>query len=333
VARVAACSREHRGRGPHRYDDLDFWADKARAVYRPRWTLDEMRARERLTYLPGRLVRSFHEGPGGVTARCRRVDDGGGEEEHGARALVLAAGVFGTARIVLRSLGLAGRAVPYVCNPYTYVPCVNLAMIGREAADARHSLVQLTASFTPPGSGWPPLHVSIYSYRSLLTFKLMKEAPLSARAAREVMASLTPLFAVLGVHHADEPSPRKTVTLLPARGDEPERLAITHGLDPAERDRIDRHEALLLRQMARLGCVALKRVRPGPGASIHYAGTFPMASSPGDLRCGRDGLLHGTRAVHLADGSLLPRLPAKGLTLTLMALADHVGAALAERLR
>jgi hypothetical protein len=36
--------------------------------------------------------------------------------------------------------------------------------------------------------------------------------------------------------------------------------------------------------------------------------------------------------VYLADGSLLRRLPAKGLTLTLMANADRIGSALAGRL-
>jgi hypothetical protein len=73
-------------------------------------------------------------------------------------------------------------------------------------------------------------------------------------------------------------------------------------------------------------------VRPGPGSSIHYAGTFPMSAEPSELTTARDGLLAGTRRVHLADGSLLRRLPAKGLTLTLMANADRVGTAVAARL-
>jgi hypothetical protein len=44
-----------------------------------------------------------------------------------------------------------------------------------------------------------------------------------------------------------------------------------------------------------------------------------------------DGLLAGTRAVHIADGSLLKSLPAKGLTLTLMANAHRIGSILARR--
>jgi choline dehydrogenase-like flavoprotein len=38
-----------------------------------------------------------------------------------------------------------------------------------------------------------------------------------------------------------------------------------------------------------------------------------------------DGVLRGIPHVYVADGSILPYLPAKGLTLTLMANADRIG--------
>lgn len=334
VCRLAACSLEFRGRGPHRLDDMDFWADKARAVYRSRWTLEELRQRPNFTYKPGRLVLSFRESPGMVEVDCRCTDGSGGDadgkEQFQGRALVLAAGVFGTARIVLRSLGLYNRPVSFACNPYTYAPCINPAMIGREAADARHSLSQLTATFAP--QGLPAMHVSVYSYRSLLTFKLMKESPLSARSGLKLMRSLIPLFAILGLHHADEPTALKTVTLLQGSGRARERLGISYALRKEESDRIETQERQLLKLFRKMGCYAIRRVRPGHGSSIHYAGTFPMSASPGPLQTACDGLLAGTRAVHIADGSLLPRLPAKGLTLTLMANADRIGTLLNGKL-
>ena len=43
--------------------------------------------------------------------------------------------------------------------------------------------------------------------------------------------------------------------------------------------------------------------------------------------------LRGTKSVYLADGSVLPNLPAKALTLTLMANAERVGTIVAEALR
>lgn len=338
ITRLAACTVPHRGRGPHRYDDLDFWADKNRAVYRARFTIDELSAFPNFRYIPARLVLTFREPPtGGVQIRARILDQaggGGGDETIHARAAVLAAGVFGTARIVLRSLGLYEHPCPLVANPYTYVPCLNLAMLGREPEDARHSLSQLTATYTPPSlPGYPQLHISIYSYRSLLTFKLMKEAPLGARASLALMRALIPMLTILGIHHADSPSPRKSLTLRRDHAGGPDRLAIRYALDDDQSAAIDRSERQLLRIFRSLGCLAIKRIRPGHGSSIHYAGTFPMSASPGELRTSRDGLLSGTNSVYLADGSLLPSLPAKGLTLTLMANADRIGTRLASTLR
>src|SRR5262249_13609384 len=90
--------------------------------------------------------------------------------------------------------------------------------------------------------------------------------------------------------------------------------------------------ALRLRASRRLGCWPLRKVRPGHGASLHYAGAFPIASEERELTCDRDSRLRGTRAVYLADGSIFPWIPPKGLTFNLMANADRVGALLARHL-
>ena len=89
----------------------------------------------------------------------------------------------------------------------------------------------------------------------------------------------------------------------------------------------------VLRGFRRLGCLPLKRIRPGNGSSIHYAGTFPISGEDRPLTCDRDARLRGTRAVYLADGSVFPWLPPKGLTFNIMANADRVGAIVAERMR
>lgn len=329
VSRLAACSQAFQGRGPHRLDDLDFWADKARAVYRPQWTLDDLRKRSNFWYMDRWLVQRFRERDGGVEVEARNVDSGESETVRASR-LVLAAGVMGTARIVLRSLGLYDRPVPLVANPYTYAPCVNVGMLGREASDARHSLAQLTAVLAPPGER--PLHTSVYSYGSLLTFKLMKEAPIAAASARVLMRALIPALAILGIHHADDPTPAKRLRLVRGAREGEDRLVVEYGLSDAERARIDAAERLLLRAFRRMGCLALKRIDPGNGSSIHYGGTFPMAADPADLQTSSTGLLSGTGAVYLADGSVLPDLPAKGPTLTLMAGADRIGTMLARSL-
>jgi hypothetical protein len=328
-ARLAACTRRHRERGPHEYLDMCYWADLDRSVYRPQWTLEELEGTAGFTYLDRRFVLGFVEDGGRVRVRTTHADTGA-EEWHEGAALVLAAGTIGSARIVLGSLGRYDTPVPLLCNPYAYVPTLNLGMLGRAAPDRRYSLAQLTAVMRAPGSATRIVQAQLFSYRSLLTFKLMKESPLPYREGLRLLRVLIPKFAILGIHHEDRPAPGKFCVL---RRGEPDRLEIEYR-PSAEEERmheVDRRR--LLGFFRRLGCLPLRTIRPGHGASLHYAGTFPMTPDGGELTCDRDGRLRATRAVFLADGSIFPWIPPKGLTFNLMANADRVGTRLAERLR
>ena len=92
------------------------------------------------------------------------------------------------------------------------------------------------------------------------------------------------------------------------------------------------HERAVLRNFRRLGCWPLKRIHPGHGSSIHYAGTLPISSVERELTCDGYCRLRGARGVYLADGSVFPWLPAKGLTFSIMANAHRVGQAVGEDL-
>jgi choline dehydrogenase-like flavoprotein len=258
--------------------------------------------------------------------------DSGAAERHEARALVLAAGTFATARIVLRSLDRYDTPVPFVCNEYAYVPTLNLGMLGQPARDRRASLAQLTAMVQLEQPRRRVIQAQLFSYRSLLTFKLMKEVPLPARQSLRVLRLLIPNFAILGIHHEDRPGAGKTCTLRRGRGGAPDRLEISYR-PTAEEESVQRaDERILLRYFRRLGCLPLKAIRPGHGSSIHYAGTFPITPNGAALTCDGDSRLRGTRSVYLADGSVFPWLPPKGLTFNIMANADRVAALLAPRL-
>jgi choline dehydrogenase-like flavoprotein len=321
--RLAVCTRQHRGRGPHGYLDLEYWADMDRSVYRPQWTLDELLQAPNFTYLNRRFVETFDEAGGGVRVHVRRADDGLAET-HAGGALVLAAGTFGTARIVLRSLDRYETHIPMVCNAYCYVPMLNLGMLRRAARDRRYSLAQLTAMVRLPGR---VLQSQVFSYRSLLTFKLMKEAPIAYREARKILQVLMPNFAILGIHHADRPSPQKYCVL--HRG-EPDRLEVRYHQAPDEERMQHEDERTLLGFFKQLGCIPLKTIRPGHGSSLHYGGTFPIRPESDDpLTCDRSSRLRATERVYVADGSIFPWLSPKGLTFNIMANANRVGALLA----
>ena len=76
--------------------------------------------------------------------------------------------------------------------------------------------------------------------------------------------------------------------------------------------------------MRKLHTYALKRVNPGHGSGIHYAGTIPFSDKEEPLTLSRTGRIHGTKNVYVADSSGFNYLPAPGLTFSLMANAHLV---------
>ena len=160
----------------------------------------------------------------------------------------------------------------------------------------------------------------------------MKELPLAYRESLRLLRLLVPNFAILGIHHEDRPSQGKVCVLRRGERGAPDRLEIQYRPSEEEARMHVADEGVMLRFFRRLGCVPLRTIRPGHGASLHYAGTFPITASERELTCDRDSRLRGTRAVYLADGSIFPWIPPKGLTFNLMANADRVGTRLAELL-
>jgi len=332
--RLALLTRDMNGRSAHRYHDMDFYADKDRSVYRPWYTVEAMRASGNFTYARPWLVESFHEKPSaGLVEVSARDPRSGNVETFACRRLVLAAGAMGTARIVLRSLGLYDTAVPIACNEHIYVPCVNPAMLGRPASPLRHSLTQTGIIYDPEPGGPHLVYSEIHVYGSLLLFKLVKESFLPVPQAARIMRDLMSSFAILVIEHADDPTPEKYCVLRRGEPGRPDILHVSYELEEESRRRQRRAEKRLVGHMRSLGCYPVGRIDPGHGASIHYGGTFPMSAQDGRLTVTPDCLLRGARGVYLADGSVLPRLPAKPLTLTLMANADRVGRIVLEDLR
>jgi choline dehydrogenase-like flavoprotein len=82
----------------------------------------------------------------------------------------------------------------------------------------------------------------------------------------------------------------------------------------------------MLRFLAGLRCIPMGVHKPLHGASIHYAGTLPYSVEDRPYTTAPDGRLRNAPNVYIADGASWRFMPAKGLTLTLMANARRVAA-------
>lgn len=328
---LAMLTRPKDGRDPTHDEDMMFWSDRGLSAYRSWITMDDLRAREAIDHVPGVLVTGFEETEDGVRVDMIDLGDGETRSLH-ARRLVLACGVLGTARIVLRSLGREDERLPILCNPYTYVPCLQPARLGAAVPVHKTSASPLMLNEDPGGGFLDAGVASLFTYRSLLLFKLVKEAPLNVADARRVMQYLQSAFVIAGVHHPDSGHPSRTLGL---EADSGSPTGDVLSVDWSPTDDEERANAARERRIGaalrRLGCVPLRYIRTPPGASIHYGGTLPFDRRGGRMTLSPEGRLAGTRDVFVADGSGLRYLPARGPTLTLMAnahrTAQHVASA------
>jgi hypothetical protein len=320
----AVLSADMRGRKATQYRDMEYWSDGDKSTYRSWMTIDELGKAPNFTYHDRCLVLKFFERPSGVTVRALRTDTGE-YQSFNARKLVLAPGPLGTARIVSRSLGSGDETFPLICNPYCYIPCLQWRRLGSETQRLKSSLGQLVMFMDENADNFDVGMAVLFSYRSLLLFKLIKETPLNYGDARIIMQYLQSAFIIAGIHHPEKPSLSKFVKLRPSR-DTPTGDILTgqYMLSDAERATNDQRERRLKWALRTLGCMPLRTVRVPHGGSIHYAGTLPFDLSGKRFTLNRSGLLSGTRSVYVADGSGLRYLPAKGITLTLMANAHCV---------
>jgi choline dehydrogenase-like flavoprotein len=252
------------------------------------------------------------------------VTAGGGRLR--APRVVVAAGTLGSLHLVAPLVG-SGADLRILNSPVIAMPLLVPRRLVGQAPASGHSLAQL--GFRLICSGEPGDYVSgaVYEMTGLPPSSFAARMPLGRRAATEIFRALAPALVVATIYFPGRYS-ANTVTLRPsAHG---LRIAVRGGVAPGfdEVARKVRHR--LTRIWRKLGA----RLLPGTalataGTDAHLGGVFPMGG----------GAPHGTNAwgelnaapgLHLVDGSVLPTIPSKFTTLTVMANADRIGRYLAE---
>jgi choline dehydrogenase-like flavoprotein len=330
---LAVLTQPKDGRRPINYDNMDFYSDQRETAYRPWITLKALTRNPRFEYRGGIVVTAFAEDGDGVTVSGFIMNrDERTAVSVRARKLVLCAGAIGSMRVVARSLNGLGRPFPILCNPCDYLLGVQRSRIGKPLGERTASFAQLAVFYRPPGddavvySGG-----SIYSYQSLMLFRLAREAPLAFALSRDILQYMQTSLLMIGMTYPDWPAPENYLKLVPDP-DSPTGDVLTAEYDMSSRQVMMRSKTLgaIRRTFPSMGCWIASSVRGQNGFSSHYAGTIPYASDERPFSLASDGRVHGTRAVYVADGSGLRFLPALGLSWTIMANAHRVAHRLAR---
>lgn len=323
---LALLTKDLNGRKQYQYRDLDFYTDSDQSAWRPWITVNSLRKKPNFTYLGGHLVVRFSEKKEYVEVTCLTVP-GNEIVTLRCRMLISGAGALGSARIALRSQAENTVRLPLLCNPYTFVPCLQPAMMGKAVEPKKLGFAQLSLFLDEGRRHFDVSLGSLYSYQSLMLFRTINQIPfLGFRDARKVLQYMVSGLVIMVVHHPDRLSDKKYLTLVKSStaptGD---RLRASYALDDEEQATFTRREKKLVNAVRTLGLYAAKRINPGHGASIHYGGTLPFSDTEKPLALSPSGRLHGSKRVYFADSSGFTYLPAQGLTFTLLANA-HITA-------
>lgn len=317
---LAVLTRDRPPRRACEYTGLEYYTDVGRAVYRPQFTIDELRDSPHFTYRGGFVAESIREEGEESRVRCHSTQQGVEKTTFTARCIILAAGAIGTARILARSLGLTGHLLPFLSKPHTVTACVHLPTLGRPGHRPCMSLCQLMAIARGEDEA-DSLCSQLYSYSGFPLFRLLPSLPAPAPEALELLSLLAPSL-LLADTRMPVLQPNGTLGL----SKDGKGIVIDIRSSDAQWKARAPQMKRLRRAFRRLLLFPVKTIAAAEGSTFHYAGTVPIAlEGDAPITAEENGRVRGLRRTFVCDASLFRILPAFPHTLTIMANANRIG--------
>jgi choline dehydrogenase-like flavoprotein len=213
-------------------------------------------------------------------------------------------------------------------NRQVLVPFLNLRMLGRRYDPGAYQYHLLGMGLTQQDPR-EYVHAQITTLKTALMHPIIQQLPLDLRSSMLIARTTHSALGVVNVNLHDTRRESSWLELDEGPGADG-RLKIRYVPDKGEPDRLRSALRRVGRALWQLGCIlppGMQHVRP-MGASVHYAGMFPMTASDTAGRWTTDpaGRSRAFPNVLFADGATFPFLPAKNLTFTLMSNASRIAA-------
>ena len=298
-----------------------LWGCERGAIYEARQDIARLRRhtesfalRDRTTAV--RLTR---------TAKGWEVATASGERSLRAPRLVIAAGTLGSLRLIAPLLDPL-PPLRLLNSPVMAMPLLVLRRLGSEPPAQGYALAQLGFRLICSQARGDYVTGGLYAVSGLPPSSFAARLPFGRRAATDIFRALAPALTVATVYFPGHYSANQVTIRQSGAGP---RIHIRGGVTDQFPQIADSVRQRLKKIWRRLGAHAL----PGAalataGTDAHLGGLFPMGA-PQPYGTSRFGELNAAPGLHLVDGSVLPSVPAKFTTLTIMANADRIGRHLA----
>jgi choline dehydrogenase-like flavoprotein len=257
--------------------------------------------------------------------------DSGAEARRSADAYVLACGTISTSNLVLRSVYQSRKEIIRLTglmdNRQVLLPFCNLSMLGRTFNAKSYQYHQLAFGIEADAKD-RYVHGQITTLKTATTHPIFRSLPLDLRSAIGVFKALRSSLAVLNLNFCDWRRDENFLTLSKRVTDAYGWPALSIRYRPAPDEAATLRAASstargFFRELAAPLIPGMGHVRP-MGSSVHYSGTLPMSAQRRPWAVSPNCQSYDIDNLFIVDGAVMPFLPAKNLTFTLMANAVRV---------
>lgn len=290
-------------------------------LYSGSTTLDRLQKADNFTYRSGVVVQRLEQSGQGIIIHATSPSGDALEPIMAARVF-LAAGPFGSTRIVLRSLGLYDRPVQIKTSEQFYMPLLSFQGFGNIEHEDKHTMCQAFVELLDPSISPFYIHFSIYTHNDLYK-KALKNLLGSTFGPTEPLLdmALSRLYFAFCYLHSDH-----SATII-AKLQECDNALVLDGRNNSEATQVlKKIKKRLCSSALQTGLVPVpgysgKRL---PGAANHSGGSFPMRTHPSGLETDLMGQLPGFENLHIIDSSIFPSITATTMTYSVMANAHRI---------
>ena len=313
--RLSVLTKPYRGYQKYEFCDKELYCTAPDSLYSAKRTLKELISQKSIDYAPGLQLCTYKEFPDFVEIKAKVVESGEIVTMQ-ARHVFLACGTLHTSKLILENENLQNEKLPFMDHPPTLIPFFIPTMFGKKIPIQSYP-IQLIASLEESGR---VDFISFYQPSSLLWTDMLYSIPLPFNCSIELLKNILSGMLVAQVWQTSKPSDKNSLSI---RADGSIRIDYLENLPY-------RGLKTLLSNMRTIGAYSARFLAslPEPGWGFHYAGTLPMRKNPMPLETHIDCRLWNSKRIRVIDGSVLPSLPSKNISLTIMAnaarVADHV---------
>jgi len=283
------------------------------SIYTTNITLDSLIEKKILLYKNNLMVTKFVETDNHVNVYTSHIDTGE-EKVFSAKKLILAAGCLGTSKIVLNSFNDYSTKLPLQANETSYTPFLNPFFIGKN--DTNNFSTLSHGLISNQHNCHNTICTSFHTINNIAISDLIMEIPFPIRNNLFISKLLKPSLLISQIFYPSVISNKNWIKI-----ERNQKLKINY--ETHTKAQFEKTLITYLRKTGFFSHIKLSK-KQMPGSSFHYSSTLPMKKQPAQYQTDPYGKLFNTENVYVSDSANFSYLPAKNLTLTIMANALRI---------